>query len=186
MAVTFLQRQPGVIHPLLVEVDVPTIGPGGPHDIRHGLREGAKLLFALTLGRLGLLARGDVASHTDDAEHKAVRVAIRRLGGEERARALRRGHDLLDDLGLPGLDDATVVLHHGACNGRVVVNLSVCLADDLPGRLAHRITCRRVGQQDAAARSFKEDRVGAAFQDRPASPRYERSPPRLCAVSVKS
>ena len=40
VAVTFIQRQPSVIHPLLIEIDVPTIGPGGPNDLRHGLREG--------------------------------------------------------------------------------------------------------------------------------------------------
>ena len=66
MAVTFIQRQPGVIHPLLIEIDVPTIGPGGPDDLRHGLREGAKLLLALAQGLLRPLAIGDVLKHRID------------------------------------------------------------------------------------------------------------------------
>ena len=60
--------------------------------------------------------------------------------------AVGRGHDLLDDLRLPGLDDATVVFHYGASDGWVVVNLPIRPADDLLGRLAHGIAGRRVGQ----------------------------------------
>ena len=74
MAVTFIQRQPGVIHPLLIEIDVPTIGPGGPNDLRHGLREGAKLLLALAQGLLGPLLLGDVATGHHRPDNRAVLI----------------------------------------------------------------------------------------------------------------
>ena len=83
MAVTFIQRQPGVIHPLLIEIDVPTIGPGGPNDLRHGLREGAKLLLALAQGLLRPLAVGDVNQGMDRAARPALCVPQRSTVAEQ-------------------------------------------------------------------------------------------------------
>ena len=93
MAVTFLHRHPRVVHPLLIEIDVPTIGPGGPDDLRHGLRQGAKLLLAHAQGLLrplaqrllGPLALGDVGDQHAKlplyrAESEGLEMPLERLG----------------------------------------------------------------------------------------------------------
>ena len=87
MAVAFLQRQPGVIHPFLIEINVPTIRPGGPDDLRHGLRQSAELLLALAQRLLGAFALGDVASGSKDADHLTGFVPVERGVIQHRNRA---------------------------------------------------------------------------------------------------
>ena len=88
MAVAFLQRQPGVIDPLLVEVDIPTIGPGGPNNLWHGIGEEAKLLLALAQHFLDAEPLRHIHDNGGDAEEVARRrsdradIALRR---EDRA-----------------------------------------------------------------------------------------------------
>src|SRR6185503_10818143 len=59
-------------HPLLIEVDVPPIGTGGPDDLRHRLGQLPKLAFTSLQHFLGTLARRDVFELRDEVERRTV------------------------------------------------------------------------------------------------------------------
>ncbi len=63
MTIAFLQRQSRVGHPLLVEVNIPAVGPGDPDDLRHGLGQQAKFVFAFFQRLFGIMTVGDVVYH---------------------------------------------------------------------------------------------------------------------------
>jgi len=62
------EGETGVVHPLLIEVDVPPIGTGDPDDLRHRLGQLPKLAFAGLQRFLGALARRDVFDLRDEVE----------------------------------------------------------------------------------------------------------------------
>ena len=66
-SVAFFQGEAGVVHPLLIEIDVPPIGSGDPDDLRHGLGQFSKLAFASLQRLLRPLALGEIAYDDDDA-----------------------------------------------------------------------------------------------------------------------
>ncbi len=124
------------------------------------LREDPRLLL------LGALELGDVARHADQPHHPALVVSPWRLGVEHDAGALRRGHQLLEELHRAGLDHLAIVLEDRATDRGVLEELTIGVADDLFPRLAQQRQQRSVHQREPALQVLHVNRLGDGVDHR--------------------
>jgi len=74
MTVAFFHSEPRVIHPLLVEIGVPAICTGDPHNLGHCLGEEAKFLFTAEKRIFRFLLDGDIPGGGEDPFHLPLLV----------------------------------------------------------------------------------------------------------------
>ena len=79
VAQAFFKGETGVIHPLLIKIDVPAIRSCDPDDLWHGFSETAKLCEAGLQRRCRFDASGDVLGHDNDTCNLTAFVEMRHL-----------------------------------------------------------------------------------------------------------
>src|SRR4030095_16916651 len=89
-AVAFFQGEAGVVHPLLIEIDVQSIGCGGPDDLRHGLGQLPKLSFAPPHRLFCALVLGDVLYRAPHSDRVALWVPVDATLGRDPVHGLVR------------------------------------------------------------------------------------------------
>src|SRR5215510_8001984 len=72
VSVALFQGEAGVVHPSLIQVDILSIGVGGPDDLRQGLRQFPKVAFTSLQRLLCTLLLSDVLCLNDAIERRAL------------------------------------------------------------------------------------------------------------------
>src|SRR5580658_6094105 len=98
VAKTLLQAEASVIHPMLVEIDVPTIRSGDPDDLWHGFCQCAEFLEAPLQRFRSMVGLGDVGHNSGEPQQFVGTVANLKTPGSNPTEFAIGPHDAIFDV----------------------------------------------------------------------------------------